>query len=560
MQTDSEIARAAKLEPIAAVGERIGLPAEALVPYGHAVAKVETRFVEAVAKRPGARAGKLILVTAVNPTPAGEGKTTTTVGLADALRRIGKSAAVAMREPSLAPCFGTRGAAAGGGYAQVVPAERINLHFTGDFHAVAAANNLLAAMIDSHIHHGNGLTIDPRRVTWARASDMNDRALRQVTVGLGEAANGPSREARFDITAASEIMGVFCLARDLADLQRRLARIVVGLTRGGEPVTADQLQAVGSLAVLLRDAFAPNLVQTLEGTPAFVHGGPFGHLGHGCNSLVATDLALAQADYVVSEAGYGADLGAEKFFNIKCRAGQLEPQAAVVVATARALKMHGGAAKEDLGRSDLATLRRGMANLGRHVANVRKFGVAPVVALNAFSGDAPAELDLIRDVCRDEFGVEAIACRHWAQGGEGAVALAEAVVALAQSGGSRFQPLYALEQPIAEKMRIVAGEIYGAGDVVFEPRAEQAIAAIEAMGFGHLPICVAKTPYSFTATRGVVGAPSGHVVPVTDARLLAGAGFVVLSCGDIATLPGLPENPSAHRIGLDAEGEIVGLF
>lgn len=560
MKTDLEIARAATPLPLDEVAARIGIPAEALVPYGRTIAKVETKFIESLAKRPDAKKGHLILVTAINPTPAGEGKTTTTVGLADALRRIGKKSAVAMREPSLGPCFGVKGGAAGGGYAQVIPMERINLHFTGDFHAITSANNLLAALIDNHIYHGNKLGIDPRRVTWARACDMNDRALRQVITGLGGVANGNPREGKFDITVASEIMAVFCLARDIADLQERLKKMVIGLTKDRQPVTAEQLQAVGSLTVLLQDALEPNLVQTLEGTPAFIHGGPFANIAHGCNSVIATNLALDLADYVVTEAGFGADLGAEKFFDIKCRQAGLAPQAAVIVATVRALKMHGGVAKTDLGKENLESLHRGMANLGRHIENVKKFGVPPIVAINAFTSDTATEIALIKKVCREEFGAEAILCTHWADGGKGAIELAEKVVALAEGGTARLQPLYELDQPVAAKMRKIAAEIYRAADIALEPKAKKAIADIEALGYGNLPVCVAKTQYSFSADPAALGAPSGHILPIADARLSAGAGFVVLTCGDIMTLPGLPESPSAHRIGLDANGEIVGLF
>ncbi len=559
MQTDIEIARAATTEPIATVAARIGIPADALKPYGKTIAKIETKFIEGLAKRPDAKKGKLILVTAINPTAAGEGKTTTTVGLADALRRIGKKSAVAMREPSLGPCFGVKGGAAGGGFSQVVPMEQINLHFTGDFHAITSANNLLAALIDNHIYHGNKLDIDPRRVTWARSCDMNDRSLRNVVIGLGGVANGYLRETKFDITVASEIMAVFCLATDIADLQARLKKMVIGLNRDRKPVTAEQLQAVGALTVLLQDALEPNLVQKLEGTPAFIHGGPFANIAHGCNSVIATNLALDLADYVVTEAGFGADLGAEKFFDIKCRSADLHPQAAVIVATVRALKMHGGVAKADLGKENIDALKKGMANLGRHIANVKKFGVPPIVAINAFTSDTDAEIETIQSVCRNEFGAEAILCRHWAEGGKGAEELAQKVVALTE-GDTHYKPLYELDQTIAAKMRLIAKEIYGAADIAIEPKAKKAIADIEAMGFGNLPLCVAKTQYSFSATATALGAPSGHIVPIVDAKLSAGAGFVVLTCGDIMTLPGLPESPSAHRIGLDAEGRIDGLF
>ena len=557
--TDIEIARASEPKPIAAVAARLGIPADVLLPYGRTVAKIDTPFVEAVAAD-GKGKGKLILVTAVNPTPAGEGKTTTTVGLADALGHIGRKAAVAMREPSLGPCFGVKGGAAGGGYAQVTPMEQINLHFTGDFHAITAANNLLAAMIDNHIYHGNALGIDPRRVSWTRSVDMNDRALRDVVIGLGGVANGYPRQTRFEITVASEVMAVFCLARDLADLQARLKRMVVALDRDRRPVTADQLQAVGAMTVLLRDALMPNLVQTLEGTPAFIHGGPFANIAHGCNSVIATNLALGLADYVVTEAGFGADLGAEKFFDIKCRQAGLEPAAAVIVATVRALKMHGGVAKAHLGAENLDALRGGMANLGRHIVNLKKFGVPPVVAINAFTTDTAAELQLVQDVCAGQFGTRAVLCRHWAEGGKGAVELAEAGVAMADAGTARFRPLYGTDLPVADKMRTLAREIYGAADITVTAKACAAIKAIEDAGYGDLPICVAKTQYSFSADPTALGAPSGHIVPVVDAKLSAGAGFIVLTCGDIMTLPGLPPQPAAHRIGLDADGHVTGLF
>ncbi len=559
MQTDIEIARATKPEPIATVAERIGIPADALLPYGRTIAKIDTKFVEGTSAK-AAHKGKLILVTAINPTAAGEGKTTTTVGLADALRQIGKKSAVAMREPSLGPCFGVKGGAAGGGFSQVIPMEQINLHFTGDFHAITSANNLLAALIDNHIYHGNKLNIDPRRVTWARAVDMNDRALRDVVVGLGGVANGYPRQTKFDITVASEIMAVFCLASDLADLQKRLARMIVGLDRDRKPVTAEQLQAVGSLTVLLQDALMPNLVQTLEGTPAFIHGGPFANIAHGCNSVIATNLALDLADYVVTEAGFGADLGAEKFFDIKCRQAGLEPAAAVIVATVRALKMHGGVGKKELGAENLDALRKGMANLGRHIENVKKFGVPPIVAINAFTSDTEAEFALIQKTCKEEFGAEAVLCKHWAEGGKGAIELAEKVVAIAESGEAHYKPLYDTEMRIADKMRLVAKEIYRASDIAIEAKAKTAIKNIEDMGYGNLPICVAKTQYSFSADAAALGAPVDHVVPIVDARLSAGAGFVVLTCGDIMTLPGLPVEPSAHKIGLDKDGFIVGLF
>ena len=558
MPTDIEIARAKTPEPMTAIAERLDIPADALIPYGRAIAKVDTKFVEKASK--SGRKGKLILVTAINPTPAGEGKTTTTVGLADGLRQIGKKAATALREPSLGPCFGVKGGAAGGGKAQVIPMEQINLHFTGDFHAIGAANNLLAALIDNSIYHGNPLDIDPRRVTWARAVDMNDRALRDIVVALGGVANGYPRQTKFDITVASEIMAVFCLATDLADLQARLARMIIGQTRGREPITAEQLQAVGSMTVLLQDAFMPNLVQTLEGTPAFIHGGPFANIAHGCNSVVATNLALSLADYVVTEAGFGADLGAEKFFDIKCRQAGLNPEAVVIVATVRALKMHGGVAKDSLGAENVEALKKGMANLGRHIENVKKFGVKPIVAINAFTTDTKAEFDAIKAACKADYDTDAVLCTHWADGGKGAAELAEKVVAVIESGESHYKPLYADDLSITDKMKTVAKEIYRAKDIAIDSKARTAIKSFEEQGYGKLPICVAKTQYSFSADPKLLGAPSDHVVPIVEARLSAGAGFVVLTCGDIMTLPGLSAKPSAHAIGLDKDGLIVGLF
>jgi len=557
LPSDIEIARAAKLTPITAIAARAGIPEEALQSYGCHIAKVGLDY---LGKRAGARKGKLILVTAINPTAAGEGKTTTTVGLGDGLGQIGKRAMIALREPSLGPCFGMKGGAAGGGYAQVVPMEQINLHFTGDFHAITAAHNLLSALIDNHIYWGNERGIDARRVNWRRVMDMNDRSLRQIVTGLGGVANGSPREAGFDITVASEVMAIFCLSRDLGELQDRLSRMVVGQTGDKKPVTAADLQAQGAMTVLLKDALAPNLVQTLEGTPAFVHGGPFANIAHGCNSIAATQAALGLADYVVTEAGFGADLGAEKFFDIKCRKAGLSPSAAVVVATARALKMHGGAKKTDLGREDLDALRRGLANLGRHVANIRKFGVPPIVAINHFSGDSEAEHRLIAELCQSQFEVEAVQCRHWADGGKGAAKLAKRVAALADDGSAAFKPLYSDAMPLAEKMRTIAREIYGASDIALDPKAAARLAEIEQMGFSDLPVCVAKTQYSFTADPSLMGAPSGHVVPIREVRLSAGAGFVVMICGDIMTMPGLPRHPASERIGLDAQGAIEGLF
>mgnify|MGYP005811180899 CR=1 FL=1 len=565
MPTDTEIARAAKIQPIAAIAAGLGLPAEALHLYGQHIAKIDTAKIDPnpaqiEAQAAEGRRSKLVLVTAISPTPAGEGKTTTSIGLADALHRLGKRAVLALREPSLGPCFGTKGAATGGGYAQIVPRERINLHFTGDFHAITSAHNLLAAMIDNHVYWGNELGIDGRRVAWRRVLDMNDRALRNIVGGLGGPAHGNPRESGFDITAASEIMAIFCLARDLDDMQQRLARIVVAQTFDRKPVAAASLDAVGAMAVLLKDALLPNLVQTLEGTPTLVHGGPFGNIAHGCNSVVATRTALDLGDYVITEAGFGADLGAEKFFDIKCRQAGLAPAAAVVVATTRALKWHGGVARADLGREDLAALRKGLANLGRHVANVQKFGLPVVVALNHFAGDSDAETDLIAKTCRDDFGVEAISSRHWAAGGKGAMALAEKVLALADGGAAAFRLLYPDAMSLTDKMRTIAREIYGAADIALDSKAARQIADIEAMGFGELPVCVAKTQYSFSADASALGAPSGHVVPVREVRLAAGAGFVVMICGDITTMPGLARTPAAKRIKLDAEGNIEGLL
>ncbi|MCX7686209.1 MAG: formate--tetrahydrofolate ligase [Acetobacteraceae bacterium] len=552
MQSDLEIARAARLRPIEEIAARAGIPPEALEPYGRFKAKV------AMAPKQGPR-GALVLVTGINPTPAGEGKTTTTIGLGDALAALGRRALICLREPSLGPCFGVKGGATGGGRAQVVPMEDINLHFTGDFHAVTAANNLLAAMLDNHLHWGNALAVDPRRISWRRALDMNDRALREAVIGLGGAGNGVPRQEGFDITVASEVMAILCLASDLADLQERLARIIPARRRDGSAVTARDLKADGAMAVLLRDALKPNLVQTLAGTPAFVHGGPFANIAHGCNSLVATRLALSLAEVVVTEAGFGADLGGEKFCDIKCRIGGLAPAAAVVVATVRALKMHGGAAKAELGREDLAALRRGLPNLQRHVENMGRFGLPVVVALNRFTGDSEGELALVREAAAS-WGTEAVLCTHWAEGAAGAIPLAERVLALIAAGGARFAPLYPDALPLAAKIRAIATGIYRAAEVSFAPGVERRLAQMEAEGFGRLPVCIAKTQYSFSADPSLLGAPEGHVLPVREVRLSAGAGFVVAICGDVMTMPGLPRVPAAEAIRLDAEGRIEGLF
>ncbi|GAB4176890.1 MAG: formate--tetrahydrofolate ligase [Thalassobaculales bacterium] len=556
MPTDLDIARAARLAPIADIAARLDIPADGLVRYGDDKAKLKPGFVAGLAGRPQ---GRLVLVTAISPTPAGEGKTTTTVGLGDGLRRIGVKSAIALREPSLGPCFGVKGGAAGGGYAQVVPMEDINLHFTGDFHAIGAANNLLAAMVDNHIYWGKEPAIDPRRVNWRRALDMNDRALRQIVSSLGGTANGFPREDGFDITVASEVMAIFCLATDLADLKRRLGQIVVGQTRDRRPVTAADLKAEGAMAALLRDALMPNLVQTLEHTPAFVHGGPFANIAHGCNTALATRSALALAEVVVTEAGFGADLGAEKFLDIKCRKAGIWPSAVVVVATVRALKMHGGVAREDLGSENLAALEAGFANLARHLDNLAKFGLPALVAINHFTADTPAEHALIADRCA-ALGVEAHVCRHWAEGGAGIEALARAVAARCAAPAPAPRFLYPDDMGLADKIRTVAREIYRAGAVKFDRRALDQLAAFEAAGAGRFPVCMAKTQYSFSADPALRGAPEGFELPVREVRLSAGAEFVVALCGDIMTMPGLPKSPAAERIDIDPQGRIEGLF
>ncbi|MDE2580150.1 MAG: formate--tetrahydrofolate ligase [Rhodospirillales bacterium] len=556
MNHDLAIARSVPLRPIAEVATKLEIPADALEPYGRFKAKVGFDFIRSVQDRPD---GALVLVTGISPTPAGEGKTTTTVGLGDALNRIGVRAAICLREPSLGPSFGQKGGAAGGGRAQVAPMDEINLHFTGDFHAITAANNLLAAMIDNHLYWGNELGLDPRRITWRRAMDMNDRALRGMVVSLGGVANGFPREDGFDITVASEAMAVFCLARDLDDLQARLGRIVIGQTRDGRNVTARDLKADGAMAALLRDALQPNLVQTLEGSPAFVHGGPFANIAHGCNSVMATRLGLKLADVVVTEAGFGADLGAEKFLDIKCRAAGLRPAAAVVVATIRALKMHGGVARADLGREDTQAVARGVANLARHVENLGKFGLPVLVGLNRFDLDTDAEFAVVEAAMATR-RVPVFRCTHWADGGAGAEALARAVADTIALGEARYAPLYPDGMGLADKIRTVAREIYHAGDVSIPDHLAQRLARFEAAGFGHAPVCIAKTQYSFSADPRLMGAPEGHVLPLREVRLSAGAGFVVAICGDIMTMPGLPRTPAAAAIRLDAAGRIEGLF
>ena len=561
MKTDIEIAREARLAPITEIGAKLGIPAEALIPYGWEIAKLGSDFVAGLRDRPD---GRLVLVTGMSPTPAGEGKTTVSVGLGDALNRIGQKAAICLREPSLGPCFGMKGGAAGGGHAQVVPMERINLHFTGDFHAITSAHNLLAAMIDNHVHWGNALGLDRRRITWRRVMDMNDRALRSIISSLGGAANGYPREDGFDITVASEVMAVFCLARDLADLEQRLGRMIIGYRRDKTAVRASELEAPGAMTVLLKDAFLPNLVQTLEGNPAFVHGGPFANIAHGCNSVAATQTALKLADYVVTEAGFGADLGAEKFFDIKCRKSGLRPSAAVIVATMRALKMHGGLARDKLDQEDLGALQRGLANLRRHVGNVDKFGVPSVVAINAFPTDTEAEHELVRQACHETLGVDAVVCRHWAEGSAGTEELARAVVDLtarpARRTGDGFRLLYPDELPLWDKVRTVATEIYGASDIIADKKIRDRFRELQADGFGDLPVCIAKTQYSFSTDPELRGAPSGHVVPIREVRLASGAGFIVVICGDIMTMPGLPRSPAAERIRIGPDGQTEGLF
>jgi len=556
MLSDIEIARAARLQPIAEIAAKIGVPEQALHPYGRFIAKLETSFLSGLKDRPD---GKLILVTAISPTPAGEGKTTTTVGLGDALNRIGKKTVICLREPSLGPSLGMKGGAAGGGYAQVVPMDAINLHFTGDFHAVTSAHNLLAAMIDNHVYWGNALALDLRRIAWRRALDMNDRALRDIVIGLGGAPNGFPREDGFDITVASEVMAAFCLAVDLDDLEARLGQMIVGHTYEKRAVRASDLKAEGAMTALLKDALKPNLVQTLEGSPALVHGGPFANIAHGCNSVVATRAALKLGDYVVTEAGFGADLGAEKFFDIKCRKAGLAPAAAVIVATVRALKMHGGAPKDALGVEDLPALKAGLANLARHIANMRKFGVPAVVAINRFEADTAAELDLVRNAVASEFGVKTLVCEHWARGSAGCEDLARAVGALCDGGGARFRPLYPDEMSLLDKTRAIAREIYGAEDVAASDAVLAQFRDLEAAGWGGLPICVAKTQYSFSDNPTLIGAPSGFKPTVRELRLRAGAGFVVVLMGDIRTMPGLPRIPAAERIRV-VDGEIEGLF
>lgn len=555
-KTDIEIARAANKKPIQEIGAKLDIASEHLLPYGHDKAKVSADFIASLKGRPD---GKLILVTAINPTPAGEGKTTTTVGLGDGLNRIGKKAAICIREASLGPNFGMKGGAAGGGNAQIVPMEDMNLHFTGDFHAITSAHNLLSAMIDNHIYWGNELGIDERRVTWRRVMDMNDRALRDIVVSLGGVSNGFPRQTGFDITVASEVMAILCLASDLKDLQKRLGDIVVAYRRDKTPVYCRDIKADGAMTVLLKDAMQPNLVQTLENNPAFVHGGPFANIAHGCNSVIATTTALKLADYVVTEAGFGADLGAEKFFDIKCRKAGLKPSAAVIVATVRAMKMNGGVKKEDLGAENIEAVKKGCPNLGRHIGNVKSFGVPVVVAINHFVSDTEAEIQAVKDYVAQQ-GAEAILCKHWALGSAGIEDLARKVVSLAESGSANFSPLYPDEMGLFQKIETVAKRIYHADEVIADKSVRQQLKAWEEAGYGHLPVCMAKTQYSFSTDPNLRGAPTGHSVPVREVRLSAGAGFIVAICGEIMTMPGLPRKPSAEVIRLDDDLNVEGLF
>ena len=555
MDSDVEIARRAKLKPVNEIGAKLGVPAEALIPYGHTKAKISAAYLKSLHDRPD---GDLVLVTAMNPTPAGEGKTTTTVGLGDALTRIGKRAVIALREPSLGPCFGQKGGATGGGMSQVVPMEDINLHFTGDFHAITAAHNLLAAMLDNHIHWGNALGIDVRRIRWRRALDVNDRSLRSVVTGLGGVANGTPGESGFDITVASEVMAILCLATDIADLKARLARIIVAETRERKPITAGDLKADGAMAVLLKDALLPNLVQTIENTPAIVHLGPFANIAHGCNSVTATKAALKLGEIVVTEAGFGADLGAQKFFDIKCRLAGLKPRMAVLVATIRSMKMNGGVAKGDLGREDVEALQRGAVNVQRHIENLKGYGLPVIVALNHFTTDTQAEVDAVKAIV-GAMGAQAIVCRHWAEGGKGAEELAHAVVAQLAKTEDSFKPLYDDALPLLDKIEMTAKRIYRAARVDAPAKVVAQLKRWEEAGYGRLPVCIAKTQYSFSTDPTKLGAPEGHVLDVREVRLSAGAGFVVAICGDLMTMPGLPRQPAAEIMSLDADGNIHGL-
>ncbi len=556
MKSDIEIARAAKLDSIVDVAKRIGINQESVFNYGHHKAKISLDFIDSLKVKPE---GKLILVTAMTPTPAGEGKTTTTVGLGDGLNAIGKKAIICLREPSLGPCFGMKGGAAGGGFSQVVPMEDINLHFTGDFHAIGAAHNLLSALIDNHIYWGNELGIDVRRITWKRVLDMNDRSLREIVSSLGGPGNGYPRETGFYITVASEVMAILCLSNDLEDLRRRLGNIVIGYTREKKPVTANDLNASGAMTVLLKDALMPNLVQTLENNPAFVHGGPFANIAHGCNTVLATKTALKLSEYVVTEAGFGADLGAEKFFNIKCRKAQLTPSVAVVVATIRALKMHGGVSKDELGKENVEAVKSGLENLGKHIRNIGQFGVPVVVAVNNFTSDTELEFKAIKEYCA-ELNVEAILCKHWAEGSSGVSDLAKKVVQIAESGSAQFRTLYDDSVSLWEKTNTIAKSIYGAQEIIADKSVREQFKQLQESGYGKFPICMAKTQYSFSTDPNLKGAPTGHVVPIKEIRLSAGAEFLVVVAGEIMTMPGLPKVPAANSIQLNNQNQIEGLF
>ena len=555
-KSDIEIAREAKKKPIQEIGAKLGISSDDLLPYGHDKAKVSQEFITSVQ---GNKDGKLILVTAINPTPAGEGKTTTTVGLGDGLNAIGKKAAICIREASLGPCFGMKGGAAGGGYAQVVPMEEMNLHFTGDFHAITSAHNLLSALIDNHIYWGNELEIDERRITWRRVMDMNDRALRDIVVGLGGVPNGFARQTGFDITVASEVMAILCLSTSLTDLQKRLGDIIVAYTRERKPIYARDIKADGAMTVLLKDAMQPNIVQTLENNPAFVHGGPFANIAHGCNSVIATTTALKIADYVVTEAGFGADLGAEKFMNIKCRKAGLAPSCVVLVATVRAMKMNGGVAKADLGGENVDAVKKGCPNLGRHIENVKSFGVPVVVAINHFVSDTDAEIQAVKDYVASQ-GSEAILCKHWADGSKGITDLATRVAQIADADMANFAPLYGDDMSLFGKIETIAKRIYRADEVLADKKIRDQLKQWEEAGYGHLPVCMAKTQYSFSTDPNLRGAPTGHSLPVREVRLSAGAGFIVVICGEIMTMPGLPRVPSAEAIMLNDMGYIEGLF
>ncbi len=556
VKSDIEIARAANKKPIMEIGDKLGIPSADLLPYGHDKAKVSQKFINSVQDKED---GKLILVTAINPTPAGEGKTTTTVGLGDGLNKIGKNAMICIREASLGPNFGMKGGAAGGGYAQVVPMEEMNLHFTGDFHAITSAHSLLSAMIDNHIYWGNEQEIDTRRVVWRRVVDMNDRALRQITASLGGVSNGFPREAGFDITVASEVMAILCLATDLADLQKRLGDMIIAYRRDRSPVFCRDIKADGAMTVLLKDAMQPNLVQTLENNPAFVHGGPFANIAHGCNSVIATKTALKLSDYVVTEAGFGADLGAEKFMNIKCRKAGIAPSVVVLVATVRAMKMNGGVAKADLNEENVDAVVAGCPNLGRHIENLKSFGVPVVVAINHFIKDTDAEIEAVKAYVAEQ-GAEAIVSKHWADGSAGSEALAIRVAELADADTANFAPIYPADMPLAEKIQTICKRIYRADEAIMDKKIRDQLKDWEAQGYGDLPVCMAKTQYSFSTDPNLRGAPTGHTVPVREVRISAGAGFIVAVCGEIMTMPGLPRTPAAETIGLNADGDIEGLF